>query len=358
MINVRWGSYGAYEGPWYPGTQSFSLPANPTFADEVLAVITATEGGHWDAINRYDSCIDTQGLIQWCNRAPQCSVDGMYAALQAHDPALLTPVLGFFEARGYGFADGHWKGQEGPVDTPAEQLLLYFLGASGRKGTWDTASKTYAQRAVAAAVEVWQDPRARVVQAAWTVKRLDWFLLTDAKKLFAAAPDTAVARAFKAMYWSFAANSPKKAAEALAIFLVDTGGSDLWTEQWLVGVAKYLTFTPGISIYPHRYDKIRPVLEKLYGVNLPDFAAELQAWQAKNQFRLFFQPVELQRALQALGYDIGPQGADGSIDAKTTAALKDFEADLGVAVPDGLVDPKTAELLEAALERRGIQSLA
>lgn len=358
-MNIRWGSYKEFEGPWYPGTQGFVLPGKPSFADEVLAVITATEGGHWDAINRYDVCVDTQGLIQWCNRSPQHSVDGMYAALQAKDPELLQPVLDFFADRKYTFRNGRWSQLSGAVvDTPSEQQILYFLKASGTRGKWDDESKAYATKAVGAAARVWLRPEAREVQAEWTVKRLKWFLVGSSKALFEAAPDTKVARAFKAMYWSFAANNPKKASEALAAFTAEAGGVQPWSENWLALAAKYLTFSPNISIYPHRYDKIRPVLEKLYGVNLPDYAPELKQWHTKNQFRMFLDPKELQMALLALGYDLGPQGADGKIGAKTTKALKNFEVDAGVSTPDGLIDPKTAELLEAALERRGIQSLA
>jgi len=358
-MNISWGSYKNFEGPWYPGEQKFALSSTPTFAEEVLAVITATEGGHWDAINRYDSCIDTQGLIQWCNRAPQRSVDGVYAALDKVDPELLRPVRDFFRDRGYNFSGGSWAGRANLVDTPAEQQTLYFLRASGMKGAWDEESKQYAKDAVAAAVAVWQSAEARRVQAEWTVPRLNWFLTTDAAALFKQAPDSAVGRAFKALYWSFAANNPQKAAEALSAFLVDTSHSiSAWTGEWLSSAAYYLTFHSNIAIYPTRYNKIRPVLEKLYGVDLPDYADELKKWVGKNKFERFIDPRELQLALLALGYDLGPKGADGVPGAKTQSALREFEAAMGVEYPDGVVDPQTAQLLETALERKGLQELA
>jgi len=360
MIVVRWGSYKDFEGPWFPGTRSFQLPGAPTFEEEVLAVITATEGGHWDAINRYDSCIDTQGLIQWCNRAPQHSVDALYGELQQADPSLLAPAEALFKEHGYVFSDRRWRGPAGVVDTPAEQQVLYFSGASGRKGSWDEAAKTYAQRAVAAAVEIWQSPQAQKIQGAWTIKRLSWFLVGAlTKRLFDLAPDTPVGRAFKAMYWSFAANNPKKASEALEEFVESpTGAYSMWSPGWLSSCAYYLTFFPKITIYPDRYNKIRPVIEKLYEVDLPDYAQELKKWKSEHRIQSFLDPLELQRALKALGYDLGPRGVDGVLGTKTQAALHDFEKDMGVKEPDGLIDPETAKLLEKALERRGIQSLA
>lgn len=359
-MNVSWGAYKNFEGPWYLGAQKFVLPDSPTFAEEVLAVITATEGGHWDAVNRYDSCVDTQGLIQWCNRAPQRSVDGLYAALDKANPDLLQPVRSFFSSRGYSFSNGVWVGRANPVDTLSEQQALYFLRSSGFKGAWDDESREYAKSAVAASVEVWQSKEAQRVQGEWTVQRLNWFLASsEIRKAFAEAPDTALSRAFRAMYWSFAANNPKKAAEAFSLFLRDEGHLvQPWSSAWLVETAYYLTFSANIAIYPGRYNKIRPVLEKLYGVDLPDYADTLKQWVDKNQFKSFLDPVELQMALLTLGYDLGPRGADGVPGEKTQSALKEFEASMGVSNPDGVVDPQTAQLLETALERKGLQELA
>ncbi len=358
-MNIRWGSYKGFEGPWYPGNQSFSLPDSPTFAEEVLAVITATEGGHWDAINRYDSCIDTQGLIQWCNRAPQRSVDGLYEALHAHDPDLLSPVKQFFADRQFSFNKGCWYQGAAQIDTPSEQHRLYFLNASGMSGSWDDSSKDYAKRALEAAVAVWQSSEARRIQAEWTIKRLNWFLVSDeVKQAFKEAPDNSFGRAFKAMYWSFAANNPMKAAAAFMRFQEEEGHLvQPWTSAWLVESSYYLTFDPGITIYPHRYNKIRPVLERLYGVDLPDYADTLKKQFGQVSSKVFLDPAELQRALLALGYDLGPRGADGVAGNKTKEALRAFERDMGVDHPDGEVDVDTSRLLETALERRGIQEL-
>lgn len=364
MSNVRWGSYKDYEGPWSGGDQDFVLPGNPVFAEEVMAVITATEGGRYDAINRYDKCIDTQGVIQWCNRARQHSIDDMYGALFEHDPILIAPVTQFLSERGYLFqknAEGKYrwflKGAE--VDTPKEQTFLYFLNSSGRKGGWDEESKAYAKKSASVAMEVWKSVRAQKIQAEWTLARLNWFLVGSSKQLFKDAPDTDIARAFKAMYWSFAANNPSKSSKALEKFLRESAGKyNPWTEEWLAESARALTYYPRITIYPHRYDKIRPVLEKLYNVDLPDYASELKSWCDTDSVRHFLDPKELQRALIALDHDLGPAGADGVPGKKTRDALKEFEEDMGVENPDGLIDPDTGHLLERALERAGIDLAA
>lgn len=61
---ILWGSYKEYEGPFFMGKRSFILPQHPTEADKQLEVITAAEGGHYDAINMYDRGIISVGISQ------------------------------------------------------------------------------------------------------------------------------------------------------------------------------------------------------------------------------------------------------------------------------------------------------
>ncbi|WP_238121950.1 MULTISPECIES: peptidoglycan-binding domain-containing protein [unclassified Xanthobacter] len=65
------------------------------------------------------------------------------------------------------------------------------------------------------------------------------------------------------------------------------------------------------------------------------------------------QVIEMQRMLQALGYDIGPTGADGAIGRRTTDAVAAFQraAGLNVVYP-GTVGPKTEAALAAAYAAR------
>lgn len=63
---------------------------------------------------------------------------------------------------------------------------------------------------------------------------------------------------------------------------------------------------------------------------------------------------DLQRILIALGYDLGPGGADGAFGRMTIAAVKSFQRDRGLAVQyPGTVGPKTIAALEAAAPAPG-----
>jgi hypothetical protein len=103
------------------------------------------------------------------------------------------------------------------------------------------------------------------------------------------------------------------------------------------------------------------VLEKLYGIDLPDFSDELEQWSNETGFKNFLEPRQLQMALITLGYDLGPHGADGAIGKKTRAALLLFEqqnANIPEEHKDGMIDRFTAPALEDALEQRGIELLS
>jgi len=364
---VRWGSYRGYEGPFYHGTLKFKLPPNPSELDKIAAVVTATEGGRLDAINRYDRCVDTQGLIQWCNRHPQNSVDNIYMDIARKDEDILLPVRAVSARDGYFFSkkDGRWHHkQNGAVDSPAKQAGMYFAGASGRKGQWTDgeSQKWFAREWVAAAADVWQHPEAQRLQMGYTMSRLASFFVfgAEAKRLMKLAKesDNPNAAVFRAAYISFAANNPRKASESLKKAMA-TSRAVLWSNGWLFNALYQMTFSPGITIYPGRYNKIRPVLEKLYGVDLPDLADDIKKF-ASTFPEQYLDPVEVQRALIALGYDLGPAGADGKFGGKSRAGLMEFEGDVGVPphAVDGVMDPWTADALERVLEERGVNVLS
>lgn len=364
-MNIYWGSYKNFEGPWARGSQRFTLSGTPTPNEEIMSVITATEGGTYDAVNMYDVCLWTVGVIQWCNRAPQFSVDDMLGQVVEAGSDGLKPLEALAIERSYTFrkvgAKYRFVRGGNAVDSVEEQQKLYFLNASGAKGSWDEESKAWARRWATASIKVWESASARKVQLDFTAKRVLTFAYGTGKQLMAEMPDTNIGRAWRAMYLSFAANNPAKAAASVAASVKQTQGvMTPWTEPWLANMAYMLTTNPGIAIYPIRYNAIRPVVEKIYGVNLPDYAKELTEWSAKNFQGRWYDPKELQMALVALGYDIGPEGATGVIDSKTVRALKEFEVDAGVPVEyqDGCLDIFTARALEKALEENGTASLS
>lgn len=364
-MNIYWGSYQNFEGPWARGSQRFTLSGAPTPNEEIMAVITATEGGTYDAVNMYDVCLWTVGVIQWCNRAPQFSVDDMLGQVALEDAAALKPLSTLAQERAYSFQKVGAKHRfvlgGNAVDSVAEQQKLYFLNASGTKGSWDEESKAWARRWATASINVWGSAGARKAQLDFTAKRVLTFAYGSGKQLLAEMPDTGIGRAWRALYLSFAANNPAKAAAAVAASMKQTAGvMPTWSAPWLANMAYMLTTNPGIAIYPIRYNAIRPVLEKIYGVDLPDYAKELAEWSAKNFQGRWYDPKELQMALQTLGYDIGPEGVTGVADSKTVRALKDFEVASGVPVEhqDGCLDIYTAKALEKALEDRGAAVLS
>lgn len=364
-MNVSWGSYQKFEGPWTRGQQPFVLSSAPTENEEIIAVITATEGGTYDAVNMYDVCLWTVGIIQWCNRAPQHSVDDMLGQAVAADPTCLKPLSSLALERAYSFqrVGTRYRFVRGgnAVDSVEEQQKLYFLNATGEKGGWDEESKVWARRWCTAGAQVWASEAARRAQLDFTAKRAQGFAFGAGKALLAQMPDSSVGRAWRALYLSFAANNPARAAAAVeAAQKASAGVMVPWGEDWLAHMAFMLTTHPGIAIYPHRYNKIRPVIENLFGVDLPDYAKELSDWSAAKFQARWYDPIELQRALLALGYDLGPAGADGVAAGRTQAALLAFEEDAGVPIEhqDGMLDIVTASALERALEAKGLEALA
>lgn len=365
--DIRWGSYSRYEGPWTLGEQRYELPSDATDREQILAVITATEGGGYDVVNMYDVCLWTVGIIQWCNRAPQHSVDDLFSVMYVENPSLLDPVTNLAAERGYRFGRHGNKHRfidekHNVVDTPQRQQRLYFRGASGEKGSWvDEEDRVWAKRWCAATAQVWENPVARDIQLAFTLSRLvNFFAYKSGKTLLESMPDTPVGHAWRALYLSFASNNPARASDAISASLKETAGwMEPWTESWLANMAWHMTFGAGIAIYPNRYDKIRPLIERFYGVDLPDTSSALTSWMQREHISSrWLDVVELQRALLVLGYDIGPTRADGIFGPKTRQALLSLERDAGVERPDGIPDRKGLQALEAQLEKHAVEDLA
>lgn len=337
MLNpseVKWGSYNGYEGPLHWGTKKFSLPSNPSDNHRILAVITATEGGAFDGVNMYDKCIISVGLIQWCESA-YFLTSNLLGYIADRDPGLMAPLKPSLDAASATFqrkGPGKWRffmrGDE--VDTATEQQKLFLGASNGHIGTWDGASKAQAKLWVASAVNTLSQEGALQAQTDFTAARVKTFATESAKAvLFDNLPSDGLVGATRAAYLSFAANNPSLASKALEASLKLTRAPK-WSKDWCITVLKQLTFGPGITIYPHRYDKIRPVIEGLYGVDLPDFAPELKAFQEALQLLdtgapTFMDPKEIQQLLIELGYDIGPSGADGKLGTKSKDALRTFQ---------------------------------
>lgn len=331
MQPVTWAKYSTYEGPMCLGGARFQLPADPEPDDMILAVITATEGGSWNAVNMYDSCICTVGLIQWCE-ANQYSVSDMLGWVvsdSTNGVGELEPLQGCMERLNADFhrnQKGNWRfftQAGGEVDTRVEQQRLFFLDVNGKLGSWtDDASKAHAREWCQGLATLFEKPSAIESQKKFTLRRLhSWFSLPYSKQLLDVRPKTPVGYAFEACFLSFAANNPTWADKYLRQ-AVESSLAPRWSVDWLVDCLQAWTNGPNVSIYPHRYNAIRPVVEKLYGIDLPDLAGDLS---------LNLNTFEVQAKLvHTLHYDLGPggpqnDGVDGRWGPKSQTALVDFQ---------------------------------
>jgi hypothetical protein len=372
--DIWWGSYMNYEGPWFTGRQKLAEVApDASFDYKVLQVITATEGGAFDAVNMYDRCIMTVGLIQWCD-AGQFSVCDMLGKVAEHNMEALDPMTKYAANFGYTFdhvGSTKWRFMRGDnvVDTIPEQRQLYLGGASGEKGGWTDETKAVARGWAAAMAGVFQHEDAKDAQAEFTLSRLGIFAFNNSKKiLFGADADSSnpIVQAAQAIYTSFAANLPAVADKQIALVNHD----DKWSKPWLIRLCRQLTFGPGIAIYPHRYNMIRPQVERLWGLDLPDMAAELKQWSQSFADSMdpskkkdiedsvgfsinFMDTKNMQEGLIYIGYDLGSSGADGITGGRTKNAVLQFQTLRGL-TPDGVFGPNTRDaLIKAVIEKAG-----
>jgi hypothetical protein len=359
LDKVRWGSYQDYEGPWYGGEHKLATDLTrvpqTSFNYKALSVITATEGGHFDAINMYDRMICSVGLIQWGD-AGQFSVCSLLGQVAGRDTDALSLLREYIAKRGYTFqstSQGWRFVKEGNVvDTIGKQREFYLAGSTGKKGNWTEDQKQWARGFVVALQSVWDSPEARDMQVEFTCKRLKGFAMKNSHEgIFldpaARVADQRIVEAAQAAFLSFAVNLPAVADKHFAIYQATTTAKK-WTIEWLNGLLKQLTFGPNITIYPHRYRAIRPVIEKLWNIDLPDTSEDLKAWQsAIGIAEGLLAPKEVQKILIQLKYDLGPSGADGIVGPKTREALYAFQSKLGLNA-SGVVDAQTSKALSAA----------
>lgn len=362
--DISWAEYKSWEGPiWLGKNTPFKLSPAPTEEEKILAVITATESNSYSAFNGYDRCGWSVGLLQFCE-ASFYLVSDLLGAVADVDEGLIRSVHDYARTVNTFFAPNlrrryrfHYRDARGEVDRLQEQQQLFYLTGDGTKGSWTNAGREYAKGWAAAISTVWESEEAQWVQLQYVVDRLRSFALPQAKLVIDGAPGTAIGRAFIAAYLSFAVNNPTLANKHLQLAMATTR-APVWSLAWLVAVLKEMTFGPNITIYPHRYRAIRGPLERLYGIDLPDMDAELLRWQDTHGIEWLPDAVELQMGLLALGFDLGPKGADGVIGPKTKDAILTFERLNGVPNPDGMPDLVMVQHLEQALEARGREELA
>jgi hypothetical protein len=367
--DMGWGKYKWYEGVYFRGSRKFQLPAKPSEEHRLLAVITSTEGGSFDAYNGYDRCGISAGLLQWCE-IPYFLTSKLLGAIASKDQSLLAPLQPALDASDADFLEKSpgkwrffWRHSKDQVNGANEQKKLFMLNSSGHQGSWDDESKAHAKLWAASIANVLAQDKAIEIQTNYTAARVRMFATEFARtNLFDNVPSTGWVGATRAIYLSFAANLPAVASKQLKAALEETGAAK-WSKEWCIHIARRLTFGPGITIYPHRYNSIRPVVEKLYGVDLPDMAGELKMWKGVQGLDnvhddevmseepsgepTFTTVKEVQQLLSDMGYDLGPTGVDGAMGRKTKEALLVFQGNVGLKA-DGLIGPKTREAMVMA----------
>lgn len=367
---VGWGRYKGWRGPFIRGTHRYSDPSEMTESDRIVGVTSATETPFYDGTNCYDGQIITSTIIQTIERS-YYGVSGVLGEVAEAAPAVIEEFQDRISERDLVFSKnsrGRYRfffssGDE--VDTLDEQRRAFHLHSTGAVGTWGDASKEWGKEMAAAVASVWAHPSAQAVQRKFAARRIRLYAFKDSKKVVDGAPDTAIGRAFVAAYLSFAVNNPTRANKHLGIGTASFDGT-AWTNNWLIHVLKELTFGPKIAIYPHRYDAIQKPLKNYYGLNLPNFAEELEQWQAdmgmdvvpredvldedlegKGKEPTFTTTREVQQQLYDMGYDLGPAGVDGREGTKTRDAIMTFQSLNGLEA-DGIVGSETRKaLLEA-----------
>lgn len=273
---IGWGNYGGFEGPFYLGRVPWDPPdiMERSFLHKTLYVTTAAEG-HADGYNGYDACIRSGGLIGWCDRATQFSYSDMLGLAAEREPAVLEELLPAMSLCGSTFqknAAGKWRDFVGGVEvTTQPQQRALFLGCDGRIGSYGPAERVRAKTWAAACANVWRHPRALEAQVDFTLPRLMGFLEADVTKaLFDDAPPSGWAGCVRAAAISYALNSPRWANDAVRRAIASTKATK-WSPTWGLHVLRTILAT-GINTFPRRYETQRPVLQRLFGVALPDLA--------------------------------------------------------------------------------------
>jgi hypothetical protein len=357
--DIGWGAYQDREGPFFPGRARIPEPRTPDPLTKLLLVLLATEsGGRPDAINFYDRCDLTLGLIQHCEAAGQQCAQLLWAIRTATGPDPFEPLEARLASRGMRL------GMAGPtmafldrkgaaILTATERQNAFFAGSKGTRGGWSQAQRTEALEWAATFATVLGDPRTFEPHLRHASGKLLSYVMAETRRLVfpgGVVEGLGWRGALQAVVTSFSANLPAVADRHFRAFVAEQGGRVVDSESFVVGATAALTYRPRIGIYPERLRAILPTVQRLYGVNLSAALVTPPKGPPPSPIEAELdKPHGLQAALLALGYDLGPKGADGVIGAKTREAVKAFQKARGLEV-DGVVGPRTRAELAHAVE--------
>lgn len=351
LKDIKWGRYAApnapvYVGPMWFGKVRVSLNNLDQFEYLALHVTSAAEGNP-DAIQLYDSCRCSIGSAQYCAKFP--NFVRMLLFVEKKCPGSLQNLRDFMSKINAEFDEKHnyFLHNGILVMTDQHHRDLFLGGGSGIEGTWTEEQRERAYNwALAYANCPWEEEPVWQAQLDFAASTLHEYVRPEANWLFQMKEDQWIL-ALRAAFLSFAVNSPTKASKQLNIARKNTPemGLSEGSPAWVIEMLRSITWDSGLDLWKHRYNAIRPRLEKAFSVDLPDFADELRSAATRGEIPM--SPTEIQMALIKLKYDIGSSRVDGIIGRKTKAAIMDFQMKNGLPM-DGDVDSETRQKLRLA----------
>lgn len=351
-IKLIWGKYGGYEGWMHPGTVRLSVKYEEPAIRKMLGVVTSTEGGCADSFNGYDSCCYSISYIQLAGTLDLAGA--LLARIRDHLPDAFYPLQTWLASYGVTLEDTG-KLSKGGLYLSGKDMAQALYGCNGKVGSWTGVTKLRAKEFAETVIGLLRAEGAPALAQEFTISRmLKWVVPEVIQLLYADGLEFSGWKgALQAGFFSFSANMPRVAGDHFMAHVRERGGkAKLDDPDFVIGALQRMTFGPGYTIYGPRYSTIRPVIERLYQVDLPDTSDLLKRWMAKGG-ATWTPPKhsnsDLQKMLIKLGYDLGPAGADGILGKKTAAATKEFQMVKGIKPADGVLTPTTIEALVQAV---------
>jgi hypothetical protein len=281
ISQIGWSRYHDREGCFFGGSVKVAVAERTaSFAERVLSLTSAAEGGHWNSINMYDAGLVSVGAIQFID-VGSFQVTDMLGAVadelgDTYIQSVLKPALDLCGARFVKIAPGMWRFSLGDVIVNDRNLQnkLYFGDSVGNMlGSYDDAKRLRAKTWAACLASVWLDPRAVAVQSKFTLPRLiSGFVWAELKRdLYTGdQPEDGWLGALRAMLLSFAVNAPAVVVKRYAA--CRSNGSTFGTPEWCLAVLRGVVIGAGIDVWPARWVAERDLVKKMFGVVVPTYA--------------------------------------------------------------------------------------
>ena len=279
VTQIGWGKYRDFEGPYFIGSVKVpDAPRTASFAERVLSLTAAAEGGNFDSINMYDSGLVSVGAIQFTDSASFQVTDLIGAVADELGPDYildtLKPALDMCNASFSKTESGYWRFTLNGTTVKSKELqkLLYFGDAQGNAlSSFNNAKKLRAKTWATCLANVWRDPKAVAVQCNFTLPRLiNNFVWGQLKQdLFVGdQPEDGWLAATRALLLSFAVNSPTTVVKRYATHR--NNKNSFGTPEWCLAVLRGV-ITNGLDVWPARWRNKTVHVKRMFGVTLPSY---------------------------------------------------------------------------------------